>query len=814
MKQELLAWTKLSPDEVLKKIASSRLGLTNHEADKRLQQYGPNKISSQSTSALTIFKRQFTSPFLYLLFAASLISFLLREFDDGLMILVFIAIDVVLGFYQEYKSERTVALLQKYIEHKITTLRDGKEQVIEISKLVPGDIIKLVPGDAIPADIRFLETTDLLVNESVVTGESVPVGKSDHDIGLCATTILSGEALAVVTATGNQTSYGDIATLTNKAKRVSTFELRIERISKFTLIIVSVTLVCMFLFNLIIHQDTNMIELAIFSVALAVSVIPEALPVVTTFSLSLGALHLAKKHVVVKRLSAIEDVGSIEILCSDKTGTLTENKLKLIDTISEDIKKLLLYAGAIAQKSQKKSYHGNNSFDEAILNAADGLKTSFEIVKEIPFDPERKRTTKIVKHEHQKLLITMGAPENVLAITTLEAHKQHELLEQVSTFGKEGKRVLAVAYTEHEEEKQLTYLGLLTFEDPIKPTTKHAITKAEELGVQIKIVTGDGKEVAGHVAHEIGLITDPSQVITGEELDRLSDKEQREAVLHYHVFARVTPEQKYHIIELLKTTHAVGFLGEGINDAPALKIANVAMVVAEASAIARDASDIVLLKKNLSVIVDGIMEGRRVFANTSKYILATLSANFGNFFAVATSSLLMSSLPLLPIHILLLNLLSDFPMISVSTDHVDDADIKRPSQFQMHRFVILMLLLGMVSTFFDFVFFGFFVRQGVSVLQSAWFMGSILTELLFLFSIRTNRFFLHAKRPSMALLALTAIAAIATIIIPNFSVTQQLFHFSPVSSSTMVMVLSIVVLYFCATEGVKLLYMRFEKDKK
>ncbi len=835
MQHSALDFATQSEKDLFEFFHSSSKGLSPREAHQRQITTGGNIIRANETTWKTILLRQFRSPFLYLLLAASFVSLLLHEALDGGIILLFVAINTILGFFQEYRSEKTLKLLNKYLIATTKVIRDGKPHIVPSVELVPGDIIRLEPGDIIPADVRFLETENLMADESVLTGESSAVEKNFSpreaettdvykamNIGFSGTTIVSGEGTAIIVAIGSATQYGTIASLTTRTIRESTYEKQLQKFSKFTLGLVLVTLALLILANIVIKEAPSFVDLAIFSIALAVSVIPEGLPVVMTFSLSVGALHMAKKSVVVKRLSAIEDLGSIEVLCSDKTGTLTQNVMSVVD-IWGDRTQTLIHAGYLALHTAKSHYKGNASFNKAIEEALSPPERNnilkAKLIHEIPFDPGRKRTTKLFTLNNERILLTMGAPEHIeKLLSSSEKKKIQQTHAWIAQQGKEGKRLLVVAKKSLENvkntdnlltlEHDLLLVGIIAFADPVKPTTIHAIHEAKQLGIQVKILTGDSREVAGYVATQIHLIQNPGDVLLGDELDALPIDKQHDAVEQCHVFARVTPQQKHTIIKLLQEKHEVGFLGEGINDGPALKMANVALVVDGASDIAKEAADIVLLEKSLNVIIEGIREGRKVFANTKKYITATLSANFGNFFAVSLASLLIEYLPMLPLQILLVNLLSDFPMIAVATDSVDEASITAPSRYDFKAFALIALLLGTVSTVFDFIFFSVFVRINAGTLHSAWFMGSILTELLFLFSIRTPKFFLRATRPSGMLVMLTAIAGVVTIILPQTSIGVSIFRFTPLSSVQLTGVIVIVLCYLMATEAVKILYYR------
>lgn len=821
-------FTKLSVREALLKLEASPSGLTTSEANSRLNKYGPNQIASGSTTWTKILIRQLKSPFFYLLFAAVAITFLLGEKIDSVLILVFISINVGLGFLQEYRSEQAIKLLQKFIVRKIKIIRDNNEKLILATDLVSGDIILLEPGNIVPADIRIIESDAITADEEVLTGEPVHVQKlgtplsgtvtelyEAQNILFSGTTIISGKGKGVVFATGGKTQFGNIAKLTTETVRVSTFEKDLTKFSTYILRLVVLTILAIMIINIFLKKGHETFsELALFSVALAVSVIPEALPVVTTFSLSQGSLKLARKKVVVKRLSSIEDLGGVEVLCTDKTGTLTQNKLAVTDTYSSEKEKLLLFSNMASEKSRV------DSFDKALWIAIDNkdIFDEFDQIDLIPFDPFRKRTTSLVKKNKQYFLVSRGAPEEILEISSNISSKYKKELESwVTQRGLAGQRILAVAYKPvrysklkslQNSERKMHFLGLIAFSDPIKPTTHEAVNLAKSLDVKIKIITGDSVEVASALAYEAGIDDKLTLGITGKQFENLSTEAQHEVVEKFNVFARVTPEQKYKIIKLLQEHHEVGFLGEGINDAPALKIANVSLVVESASDIARETADIILLQKDLKVIIDGIKEGRKVYANNTKYITATLSSNFGNFYAVGIASLLIDYLPMLPLQILLVNLLSDFPMISIAADTVDDSEIASPKRQTLRYITSKATLLGIVSTVFDFIFFAIFYRISPATLQTGWFITSIITELMFLFSIRSERFFLRTKRPAMILFVLTSVAFGLTLILPYTQIGKNLFEFTQLTQLQLIIILLIAFADFIFTETAKLIFVR------
>jgi len=833
-------YTTKNIEDVFEILKTSENGLSEKEAENRLKTYGFNEIKGRETNLFDTFLRQFKSPFFYLLFIATIVAFLIGEKINGFLILFFVFINVLLGFFQEARAEKSILLLKKYIPSKTRIKRDGKEKIIDKNLLVPGDIVLLEPGNIIPADLRILKVENFLADESVLSGESVPISKivsfleeetkeifEAKNILFAGTSVISGKAEGIVIGTGKGTVLGEITKLVSGISRESVYEKELMRFSRIILRIVVITIVFVFLANLIIKGTANFSDFLIFSIALVVSIIPEALPLVVTFSLSHGALGLAKEKVVVKRLSAVEDLGDIEILCTDKTGTLTENKLSLKKISAIDEEKCLVYALLTSSYMTEEIESMLNPFDLALFEkASSAIRQSlkkFKEISEIPFDPLRLRDSTILKDENGNLiLIVKGAPEMILRLSSkFEGDLNREDLgKEIEKEGKEGKRVLAIAYkivTKKEilenDEKDLTFLGYFTFLDPLKKTAKEAVRLTKKSGLEIKILTGDSKEVAGFVAKEIGLIEDPQKVVLGETLDSLSEDDFEKSCQEFSVFARVSPQTKYKIVTALQKKYEVGFLGEGINDAPALKVANLAIAVEGAADISKEASDIILLKKDLKIIVDGILQGRNIFSNINKYIKCTLSSNFGNFYSIALISLVISYLPMLPVQILLVNLLSDFPLISVASDRVDVEELRKPKFYQLNKLMLLIIFLALTSTIFDFIFFGIFHKVGASLLQTLWFIESILTEIFLIFSIRTRHFFLKAKVPSFPLIVISFFTILTTILLPFTNFGKNTFQFVSPPISSLLVVLSLVISYFLVSEMVKLLYFRYWKIK-
>jgi len=826
-------------EEAFARLSSGEGGLLEGEATLRLSRYGKNELSGGKVSWREILFRQFRSAFVYLLLAASLIALYLGEHLDSAVIFLFLLINAGLGFFQEYHAENALQLLKRFVLRTTRVRRDGKEITLFVRDIVPGDVLLLDAGDMIPADGYFLRADGVTVDESPMTGESVPVAKEavalltaptdffgSTNIGFSQTTLLSGDAEVLIFATGDDTEVGTIAGIMREAESPSAFEEGVSHFSKFILKLILATVPIVFLLHAVIQgEEVGFGAFLLFAIALTVSAIPEALPLVTTIALSRGALTLAKKQVVPRRLSAIEDLGSIDVLCTDKTGTITENHLS-VRSVWGDERAVLTHA-LMAPRSQVGAGGTQNGvFDKALLAYAPADVAAslgrLERIDELPFDPVRKKESVFVTFEGKYLLVMRGAPEAVYAASGKKMPEDARIWSEEE--GKKGCRVLAIGWKAmpkkgheclcEEDEQRIRVLGMIAFADPLKSSSREALSDAKRLGVRVKIITGDSKEVAGWVGYEAGVISAHDAVLSGEEFDLLNSEEKALAVERYDVFARTTPLQKYAIIALLEKQHLVGFLGEGFNDAPALKMAHVGLAVSGASDIAQDASDIVLLNPSLEVIVDGIREGRKIFANSIKYIRATLASNFGNFYALAFASLFVPFLPMLPIQVLLLNLLSDFPMIAIAADEVDESELKKPRGYQIGELTAIAIVLGVVSTLFDFAFFGYFMQYEKEVLQTMWFVGSVLTELVLLFSIRTALPFWRAKRPSTTVLALSSLVLVLTIALPFIPTAQRLFGFIAPNTEHLTALFFLVLFYFASSEGMKLLFYRFWHNKE
>lgn len=835
-------FTDKNTEETLRLLESSTNGLTEQQANERLLKFGFNELPSKKRTWFHILFSQLKSPFTYLLFIAGTISLIIGEIIDSLFIFLFVVINVVLGFIQEYRAEKAIEVLKSFLPNEVKAIRNSERIIINKKYLVPGDVVILSAGDIAPADLRIIEAKNLIIDESILTGESKAVEKDENplpystkeifeakNIIFSGTSIINGEARGIVINNIRESSVGKISKLVEEIRKKSFYEKELLGFSKLIIKMVLFFIAAVFILRLFINRE-NLFDYLIFCIALIVSILPEALPTVVVFSLSQGALKLAKRKVVVKRLNAIEDLGNIKILCSDKTGTLTENKMRLDEIFASDIDKTTLFS-LLSTELLKKQKNIENAFDKAIVEKyADNFVSQlneFKLIAENPFDLKRLINSVIVEgKDGRRFLITKGAPEKIFEKTIKIENKQSSenkfdltiFERKIKEVGEEGKRVLAVAYREIKEdeflkninewENNFNLLGLLIFADPLKKTAKQAITKAERLGVRVKLITGDSREVAGYVGYKIGLIPDKNEVITGKELEKLSPEEFDKTCEKIDVFARISPEMKYKIIESLQKKYEVGFLGEGINDAPALKIANVAIAVNTAADISREIADIILLENDLNVIIEGISYGRKIFNNLDKYIKTTLASNFGNFYSIAIISLFIPFLPMLPIQILVVNLLSDFPMIAIATDNVEVKELKRPKSYQMQKTLPLIIKLAIVSTIFDFIFFTIFYRMGEKNLQTLWFIESILTELVLIFAVRTTQKFYQTIKPSYPLIFLGLIATSVTIFLPFTSFGVNILHFQKVPIQFVIIVILLVAIYFIISEGVKLKYYK------
>ncbi len=829
---------------VLAHFGTQPEGLSEYEARQRLRKVGYNEISQKEEAWWHLVIRQINCSFTYLLLGASGIAyFVTQDSLEATIIMIIVLINTALGFFQEYRASRALQYLKSFIVSKTHVLRANTVITVLTRELVPGDIILLEAGDIIPADVRIIESHGFQVDESALTGETIAVAKSSAPMAqepehpyqatnMCfaSTTVLSGSAHAVIVATGSEMVVGSIAQLLSESKRESLFAKNINAFSRFIAWMVVIASILTIGMHVIVRGAPLFDpEYWIYVLALAVIIVPELLPTVVALSLSQGAMELARRKVIVKRLTAIEDLGSIDILCTDKTGTLTENKLTLVETYEIE-KQLLKYACLFANHTcEGRSAQGQSSnaspFDDAIMAYTDDdaqkYACSYRPSLFVPFEPERRRSSAVFHNptNNTYLLVVWGGHEELLKHSNNISESQADEMQKfVMRQGEQGRRVIGIAIRHltaepsdvRTAEENLTFAGLLSFVDPIKASTYTAIKGAQELGLKIKILTGDSPEVAGYVGVQIGLCQSIGQVMMGDVFAKLGDTEKLDAVKRFAIFARVSPHQKYEIIKLLQSQgFHVGFMGDGINDAPALHAAHVAMVVDGATDIAREAADIVLLKKSLCVIIDGIHYGRTIFANTVKYIKVSLAGSFGNFYAMSIISLFVDYLPILPIQILLLNILSDIPLLALSTDYVEPAELKEPKQYSLRDIAMFTTGMGLFSSLFDFSLFLWFRQFGVEILRTCWFVGSILSEAIFLMVVRSRKPIWRAVGPSRALLIPLILSLTLTLALPSMGWGQRFFKFVPLNWQLLQYFVIFGAVYFVAIEVAKRMYYRF-----
>lgn len=787
-------------------------GLSSAEVADRRSRFGPNALPEPRYRLPRLILRQFRGIFNLLLLGAAGVTFALGESIDGSFILLFVVLGTFLNVFQEYKSNAAVDKLKSYLVRTTNVRRDGRDQEVPTDEIVPGDILKLESGNIVPADAIVRQARDLLVDETTFTGESIPVVKQAVTAGkqeageehrlLQGVVIIRGNALAEVSATGTKTRLAAIAATASSVQAESELAKGIDRISIFILRATLITLLFVVLANILIDgRDTDIPHLLIFAIALAVSVIPEALPLVLTFSLSHGALQFAKKDVIVKRLSSVQDLGSVNLLCTDKTGTITENRLVHRNDYlvpGSSYYPLVLARLAAFGLEDRNPEPFDRAIDEALSSEQQAEMTAFELLEEEAFDPALRSNGAVVRRaDGVRLHIRRGSPEYFVEQGLVQ-------LEQVEAWltdeERQGRRVLGVSY---DEGSGARFGGFVSFVDTLKATTAETITEARKLNVAITIITGDALMVAEAVGREAGLVTSSDEVMKAEAFLTLPVQEQYKRIGTVRVFARTTPEQKLELIELLKEQFTVGFLGEGINDAPALKASHVSMVVQSAADVARETADIVLLKNDLRVLVDGIRLGRESHANTLKYIRATLVSNFGNFYAVAVGSLFISFLPMLPKQLLLLNLLSDFPMMAIAFDRVSEQEVARPQKYDFRAFYIIFITLGLVSTVFDFIYFALFYRISPEVLQTNWFIASVITELLLLVSIRSMLPIEKAGWPAPLIVIISAAALALTFALPMVPWTRAFFGFVRPTPAHLGLIVALAVIYLATSELVK-----------
>lgn len=830
------SFCQLNKAEALALLACTDGGLGKADALERLKKYGRNTVrTADRFSALRLFLSQFKSPVTLLLVIAALLSAGLGDVADTAIILVIVLISSCLGFWQERGAANAVSELLKLVRLHCDVLREGIKTPIPTEEAVPGDIVVLAAGDIIPGDCLILASQELFTDEAAFTGETYPVEKNTGVLPattplaersntlLMGSHVISGKATALIMKTGGATEFGKISAGLGSALSPTEFERGIRRFGYLLMELTLVLVIIIFAINVFLHKPV--LDSLLFSLALAVGLTPQLLPAIISVNLATGARRMARQQVIVKRLSAIENFGSMDILCSDKTGTITEGKVVLKDTLDvrgEHSDKVLRYGWLNA--SLQQGFH--NPIDAAICAAYPGEPARYEVQTEIPYDFIRKRLTIQVRNDQDNFAVTKGALRMILDIcsqvedgagkvSAIGGYKP-ELLKQYETLSAAGFRTLGLAYKPagadrdftRADEKEMIFLGFITLFDPPKANVAATIRQMSDLGVRLKLITGDNALVAKSLALQIGM-QDP-KILTGSALQKMSNA----ALIHQapltHIFAEVEPNQKERIISVLKKAgHVVGFMGDGINDAPALHMADVGISVDTAVDVAKEAADIVLLSRDLGVLTAGIVEGRKTFANTMKYIFMATSANFGNMFSMAGASLFLSFLPMLPKQILLTNLLTDLPEMAIATDRVDALNIQSPQRWDLGFIKRFMITFGLLSSVFDYLTFGMLLlvfHSGESAFQTGWLVESVVSATLIVLVVRTRLPFFRSL-PGRFLSGATLLVLLLVLVLP-FTPLAGWFGFTRLPAAYYGWMLLILALYMTSAEIAKRWFYR------
>ncbi|MEA4812650.1 MAG: magnesium-translocating P-type ATPase [Anaerolineaceae bacterium] len=794
----------------LKNLDSSMAGLSAEEAELRFVKYGPNEVGkSKHQSDLWRLLKNFENPLVILLILLGLISYFTGDLRSTAVIFVMVILGVVLKFFQERRADNAAEKLQEMVNTTATVFRDGQQSEIPLKELVPGDLVILGAGDMVPADLRILTCKDLFLNQSALTGESLPVEKTANPVppdqkntlqfdNLCffGSNVESGTAQALVVTTGKDTYFGNLASSITSDKRVETcFEKGINRFTWLMIGFMAVLVPLVFLINGLVKHDW--LQAFLFAIAVAVGLTPEMLPMIVTVNLSRGAIDMSRQKVIVKKLEAIQNFGAMDLLCTDKTGTITEGKIVLekhLDVRGNESERVLVYG-------YLNSYYQTglrNLMDAAILDHVE-VNDSYEVdekytkVDELPFDFQRRRMSVIVEtNDKQRILICKGAVEEVMSLCS-QVENQGEILdvlpehdarrkERVRELNSEGYRVIAVAYKilsdtnlephySIEDESNMVLLGFLAFLDPPKTSATEALEALNRHKVSVKILTGDNDAVTAFICKQVGMPAD--KILLGEDLDHMDDASLAKAAEACSVFAKLSPAHKERIIRSLRSNdHVVGFMGDGINDAPALRAADVGISVDSAVDIAKESSDIILLENSLLVLEQGVMAGRRVFGNIIKYIKMAASSNFGNMFSMLGASILLPFLPMKPIQILTNNLLYDFSQTAIPSDQVDTEWLEKPRKWALGELRRFIMVIGPISSIFDYLTFAlmWFVFKAnnlemQSLFQTGWFVESIFTQTLIVHVIRTNKVpFIQSRASKQLLLTSLLIVSLAAVL--------------------------------------------------
>ena len=828
------AFWSIATTETLEQLQTTAQGLTTDEARARLTRYGANLLKPKKRSdSLSLLISQFKSPLILILLFATGLSFFLHDPVNALIILTIVVVSGLLGFWQEHSATNAVQKLLAIVQIRAVVLRDGVAQEIPVDEIVPGDIVILNAGDIVPGDCLVQESKDLFTDEATLTGETYPVEKS---VGLLSaetplgqrtnslwmgTHVVSGSAKALVISTGKETEFGKVSERLKLRPPETEFEHGIRQFGYFLMEVTLVLVIAIFAIN--VYLARPVLDSFLFSLALAVGLTPQLLPAIISINLAHGAKRMAEGKVIVKRLASIENFGSMNVICSDKTGTLTEGSVRLqsaLDVEGAPSERVLLHAYLNAFYETGFT----NPIDEAIRTHRQFDLSGYRKADEIPYDFLRKRLSILVAHGDTHLMINKGALANVLAVCTTAETGAGTLVDIVALrdriqqhfeeFSSKGFRTLGVAYKNmgseslisKDQEAGMTFLGFLVLFDPPKANIIETIADLKTLGVSLKIITGDNHLVATNVSQQMGLSN--TKIITGPDLRQLSDGALLKHVGDVDVFAEIEPNQKERIILAFKKAgNVVGYIGDGINDASALHAADVGISVESAVDVAKEAADFVLLEKDLGVLVQGVREGRTTFANTLKYVFMATSANFGNMFSMAGVSLFLPFLPLLPKQILLTNLMTDFPEMTIATDRVDAEMVDHPRRWDIKAIRKFMITFGLVSSVFDYLTFGtllLILHATQDQFRTGWFLESVISASLIVLVIRSRKPFFQS-RPSKYLFMATFVVLIVTVLLP-FTLLGEIFGFTQLAISSHFLLAGIVMLYIVTAELAKTIF--------
>ncbi len=854
----LLENSKLSVDKLLEKYNSSLDGISVVDVDDRIEEYGKNIIDLKDNNTLGHkLKEAFINPFNIVLFIVAIITYITdvviateKDYATFILIVSTVLISAIISFNQQTKSDNAARKLKKMITNKMEVIRDGVQYTVDIENIVPGDIVKLSSGDMIPGDVRFLEVKDLFIDQAALTGESNPVEKftdlreyetvTDIDnIGFMGTNIVSGSSKAIVLATGNNTYFGSMAKSLYSMTDKNSFEIGIDDITKILIKFMFILVPIVLFVN--IFTIGNWVSSLVFAITIAVGLTPEMLPVITTTTLAKGAIEMSKKKTIVKRLSSIQTFGQMNILCTDKTGTLTEDEVileKYMDASGKESLRILKHAflNSYFQTGLK------NLIDVAIIRRAEKenlnvLKEQYKREDEIPFDFARRRMSVVLRDEKGKRqLITKGAVDEILSICSYIDYDGNviELTDELrkkaykvyEEHNNDGLRVLAVAQKNEihdvntfsvQDESNMVLIGFVGFLDPPKESAKQAIDALKRYGVDTVVLTGDSEGVAIKVCKKVGI--DTKNCITGKDVDKFTDEELKEKVKDCHLFAKLSPLQKQRVVRIFQENgNTVGYMGDGINDSPPLKQADVGISVDTAVDIAKETADIILLEKDLNVLEEGVINGRKTFTRLLKYIKMATSGNFGNMISVIIASIFLPFLPMLPVHILIQNLLNDFAQIGMPFDNVDDDYIKKPKTWDTKGIKRFMFNFGLISTVLDVICFvilwfvlGYNTVEKAVFFQSGWFVFGILSQTLIIHLIRTSKVpFIESKSSSQLLISTFAVVLITLVI--AFTNIAVVFDLTKMPYQYLGWLVGLLFIYMVFIQIYKKIYIKRNKE--